>query len=112
LGEGGGGEGGGLVKGRMRRQAAYKKHVLKSYHVMHRLVINTVESSVKNSIKGSLIHSRKTIERRAVLRIQIRNPVLLDPLDLGSGMGKNQRSGSRMNIQDHIFESLDTIILG
>jgi hypothetical protein len=29
--------------------------------------------------------------------------VLLDPLDLGSGMGKNQRSGSRMNIPDHIY---------
>jgi hypothetical protein len=54
---------------------------------------------------------RITIERRAVLRIRIRDPVLLDPLDLGSGMGKNQRSGSRMNILDHIFESLDTITL-
>jgi hypothetical protein len=48
-------------------------------------------------------YPRITIERRAVLRIQIRDPVLLDPLDLGSGMGKNQRSGSRMNILDHIF---------
>jgi len=46
---------------------------------------------------------RITIERRAVLRIRIWDPVLLDPLDLGSGMGKNQRSGSRMNIPDHIY---------
>jgi hypothetical protein len=37
---------------------------------------------------------RITIERRAVLQIRIRDPVLLDPLDLGSGMGKNHRSGS------------------
>jgi hypothetical protein len=48
---------------------------------------------------------RITIERRAVLRIRIRDPVLFDLLDLGSGMGKNQRSGYRMNILDHIFES-------
>jgi hypothetical protein len=33
---------------------------------------------------------RITIERRAVLRIRIRDLVLLDPLDLGSGMGKNR----------------------
>jgi hypothetical protein len=32
---------------------------------------------------------RITIERRAVLRIQIRVQVLLDLMDLGSGMGKN-----------------------
>jgi hypothetical protein len=31
---------------------------------------------------------RITIERRAVLRIRIRDPVLLDPLDLGSGRVK------------------------
>jgi hypothetical protein len=47
-----------------------------------------------------------------MLRIQIRDPATFRPLDLGSGMGKNQDpepgSGSGMNIQDHISESLET----
>ncbi len=51
-----------------------------------------------------------------VLRIQIRDPgpgilCLFDPWiwDPGSGMGKKSRSGSGMNIPDHISESLETI---
>jgi hypothetical protein len=45
----------------------------------------------------------------AVLRIWIRNPVPLWPQDPGSGMGKKSRSGSGMNILNHISESLETI---
>ncbi len=47
-----------------------------------------------------------------VLRIWIRDPVPFWPLDSGSGMGKKSRSGSGMNIPDHISESLETIFWG
>ncbi len=45
---------------------------------------------------------------KSVLRIQIRNPVPFWPLDPKAWMGKNQISGSGMNIPDHISESLET----
>jgi hypothetical protein len=43
-----------------------------------------------------------------VLLIRIRDPVLFWPLHPGSGMGKKTRSGTGMNIPDHISESLET----
>jgi hypothetical protein len=42
----------------------------------------------------------------AVLQIRIRDPVFLTP---GSGIGKKSKSGSDMNIPDHISESLLSI---
>jgi hypothetical protein len=45
----------------------------------------------------------------AVLRIRIRDPVPFWPLEPGSGMGKKSRSGSGMNIPEHISESFETI---
>jgi hypothetical protein len=41
--------------------------------------------------------------------LRIHDPVHFCPLDPGSGMGKKSRSGSGMNIPDHISESLETI---
>ncbi len=41
-----------------------------------------------------------------MLRIRIRDPVLLTPI---SGMSKKSGSGSGMNNPDHISESLETI---
>jgi hypothetical protein len=38
----------------------------------------------------------------------IRDPVPFLPLDPGSEMGKKSRSGSGINIPDHISESLET----
>jgi hypothetical protein len=32
-----------------------------------------------------------------------------EPLNPGSGMGENLRSGSQINISDHVSESLETI---
>ncbi len=47
-----------------------------------------------------------------VLRIRIRDPVPLGPLDPGSGMGEKSGPGSGMNNPDHISESLETIFGG
>jgi hypothetical protein len=47
--------------------------------------------------------------RKTVLRIRIRDAVPFWPLDAGSGMGKKSRSGSGMNIPDHVAESAETL---
>ncbi len=44
------------------------------------------------------------------IRIRIRDPVPFWPLYPRSGMGKKSRSGSGINIPDHISESLETIL--
>jgi hypothetical protein len=56
---------------------------------------------------------RKTIfqNMQTVLRIWILDPVPFRPLDPGFGMSSKSRSGSGMNIPDHISESLETIFL-
>jgi hypothetical protein len=45
----------------------------------------------------------------SMLRIRIRDSVSFYPLDPGSGMGKKSKSGSGMNIPDHVSERLETI---
>jgi hypothetical protein len=50
--------------------------------------------------------SAEGISHAAVLWIRIQDPVPFLPP--GSGMGKKSRSGSGMNVPDHISESLET----
>jgi hypothetical protein len=45
----------------------------------------------------------------SVLRIRILDPGSGSSLNPGSGMGKKSRSGSGMNVPDHISESLERI---
>jgi hypothetical protein len=66
---------------------------------------------------GSRIRIRNTEQIRVVLDIleRIVRASAADPgssafLTPGSGMGKKSRSGSEINIPDHIFESLETMV--
>ncbi len=61
--------------------------------------------------KSKRIHPL-TWSSKAVLRIRIPDLVPFWPLDPGSGLGKKSRSGSRMNISDHISERLQTFFWG
>jgi hypothetical protein len=47
------------------------------------------------------------IQQLKLMRIRIRNPAFLAP---GSGIGKNSDPGSRMNIPDHLSESVKAVV--
>jgi hypothetical protein len=47
-----------------------------------------------------------------LLKSSVADPDPVPFFTSGSGMGKKSRSGSEMNIPDHIFESLETIFGG
>ena len=81
------------------REESVRASDLQILHPMlERLIKSPLSINFHNKSPGS-----------AVLRIRIRDPVSFWPPDLGSGMDKKSRSGSAMNIPDHIYKSLETI---
>jgi hypothetical protein len=59
----------------------------------------------------SLLRSDESAKKNTspnVWKTSVANPDP-DPLDLGSGSGMEKKSGSWMNITDHIFQTLKTI---